>query len=377
MLYAGGRDAVRGPNFELGNNLLGSNDPVPEAPCARPLDQIHWCSFPEVREHPRVDIRPLSAADEDDAFLVGKASADAETPDIPFWSRGAFHGRIHHPWPGSTWEFYLARTDDGHPAGFLEIGLPQLDNVTTANVMLAVHPHHRRQGAGRALYTLAVDRARDLGRKHLIVPTVDSLPAGPAFATAMGAEAGLTETRSRLDVADFDALDLSAPVADGYRLVQWTNYTPDEYVDDVAYLDSRLNLDAPTGDLAWEAEKIDAARVRENEKTILSRNRTAYHCAAIHLASGRLVAWTMLTCHNDDDIRWQAWQQITIVDPGHRGHRLGLTIKIANLRYARRTRPELRAIDTFNASSNAPMLRVNEAMGFRRREIWTQWQATI
>ncbi|AGL21298.1 GNAT family N-acetyltransferase [Actinoplanes sp. N902-109] len=322
-----------------------------------------------------MDIKLLSVADEDDAYRINQAAAAAEAPDIPFWSRAAFDARVHQPWPGSLWEFFIARTDEGTPAGLLEIGFPQLENTSTSNIQLNVHPDHRRRGIGRALYAHAVERSRAHGRTFLIAPTVDSLPDGPAFATAMGAAPALAETRSRLDVADFDALELRAPVADGYRLAQWTDHTPDEYVHDVAYLDSRLNVDAPTGDLAWEAEKVDAERVRENEKSILSRNRTAYHSGAVHTATGRLVAWTLLTCPND--IRWQAWQQITIVDPEHRGHGLGLTVKIANLTYARSTRPELRAIDTFNASSNAPMLRVNQAMGFRARETWTQWQATI
>ncbi|MFI5932563.1 GNAT family N-acetyltransferase [Actinoplanes sp. NPDC051494] len=322
-----------------------------------------------------MDITPLSPTDEDAAYLVNQASAEADTPDIPYWSHAAFRARIHQPWPGHTCEHYIARAGDGHVAGVLELNFPTLDNLTLGHVQLAVHPSRRRQGLGRALYTLATERAHAHGRSHLIAPTVDRLPDGPAFATAMGATAGLAETRSRLDVADFDALGLTAPVADGYRLAHWTDHAPDEHVDDLAYLDSRLMTDAPNGDLAVEAEKIDATRFRQSEQAIVSRNRTSFNVAAIHTETGRAIAWTQLTCPND--IRWQAWQQITIVDPDHRGHGLGRTIKISNLSYARSARPDLQAIDTFNASANAAMLRVNDSLGFQRRETWTQWQATI
>ncbi|WP_306203948.1 GNAT family N-acetyltransferase [Actinoplanes sp. RD1] len=320
--------------------------------------------------HPRVHITPLTPADHDDAYAVARASAEHETPEIPFWSRAGFLGRIEAPWPGSTYEFFLARLDDGTPAGFLEAGFPE--SGTAVNLHLAVHPEHRRRGVGRALYALAVERARALGRKHLIAPAIDRLPDGPAFAAAMGAVPGLPEVRSRLDVPDAVA---APPVAAGYRLVQWVDHAPDEYVDDIAYLDSRLLADAPTGDLAWEPEKVDAARVREAEEAIVRRNRTAFHTGAVHVATDRLVAWTMITC--PDDVRWQAWQQITIVDPPHRGHGLGLTVKAANLAFTRADRPELRAVDTFNAAENAPMLAVNEALGYRRRETWVQWQATL
>ncbi|GAA2503859.1 GNAT family N-acetyltransferase [Winogradskya humida] len=322
-----------------------------------------------------MDISALSTADEEAVYLVAKASAEADTPDVPPWSRAAFLARIHDPWPGHNFEFHVAHDDDGQVAGYVELGLPQLDNLSNVNLQVTVHPDRRRKGIGRALYTLAVERARAHGRSHLIGPTVDRRPDGPAFATAMGARAGLAELRSRLDVADFDILNLDVPIADGYRLVQWTDHAPDDLIDDVALLDSSLMTEAPSGDLNWEAEKIDAARVRESEAAIVARNRTGYSSAAVHIGTGRLIAWTQITCPNDD--RWQAWQQITIVDPTHRGHGLGLTIKVANLRYARSTRPELRAIDTFNAADNAAMLRVNEAMGFQRRETWSQWQVTV
>ncbi|WP_305787556.1 GNAT family N-acetyltransferase [Symbioplanes lichenis] len=315
-------------------------------------------------------ISPLTPADHDDAYAVARASGEHETPDIPFWSRAGFLGRIEAQWPGLTYEFFLARLDDGTPAGYLEAAFPE--SGSAVNLHLAVHPGRRRRGVGRALYALAVERARALGRKHLIAAAVDRLPDGPAFAAAMGAAPGLPEIRSRLNVADAVA---APPVAEGYRLVQWTDHAPGEYVDDVAYLDSRLLADAPTGDLAWEPEQVDAARIRESEQAIIQRNRTAFHTGAVHEESDRLVAWTFLMC--PDDVRWQAWQQITLVDPPHRGHGLGLAVKAANLAYTRAARPELRAIDTFNAAENAPMLAVNEALGYRRCETWVQWQATL
>ena len=50
--------------------------------------------------------------------------------------------------------------------------------------------------------------------------------------------------------------------------------------------------------------------------------------------------------------------------PEHRGHRLGALLKVANLRQAVQHEPQLEAVHTWNADSNAPMLAVNVAMGF-------------
>jgi hypothetical protein len=73
----------------------------------------------------------------------------------------------------------------------------------------------------------------------------------------MGAAAGLVEVRSRLELTAAETRDTA--VAAGYRLVRWTDAAPEEFLDDLGELDSRLNLDAPVGDLAWEPQQVDAA----------------------------------------------------------------------------------------------------------------------
>jgi hypothetical protein len=150
---------------------------------------------------------------------------------------------------------------------------------------------------------------------------------------------------------------------------------PHPYIDHVAYLDSRFMADAPLGDLDWEPENVDAERVRQDEQRRLDQGVGRYHAGAVHEASDRLVAWTNLTGAHDSPTH--LWQNITIVDPPHRGHRLGMIVKLENLRRARAARPELTAIDTFNASSNEYMLSINRTMGFRPVDTWIQWQVTV
>lgn len=319
-------------------------------------------------------IEQLAPADADEAYPVIAAALPYDQPDVPPWSRRDFAGRLARPRAGHTFEGYLARTGDGSPAGFVELLFPQRDNTAAVFQVLNVHPAHRRRGVGRALLGVTTRRTRELGRRIVFDLTFGHRPDGAAFAAATGFQRGLSEARSRLDVADYDARRLSAPVAPGYRLVQWVDHAPDDLLDDLARLDSSFLDEAPTGDLDWEAERVDAARVRETEEAELARGRTCAHTGALD-ATGRLVAWTALSC--EDDNPWHAWQQITLVDPAHRGHGLGLTIKCANLSYARSLRPELSAVDTLNAETNVAMLRVNERMGFRKADVWTRWQLTM
>jgi len=313
-----------------------------------------------------------------DAYEIHRAAHEHANPDIPGMSREAFLAFLANPWPGYGNERYLGYLD-GAPVGFLELSMPYEDNLANVELELYVHPAARRRGVGRALLALAVERARAEGRRHLIASSGGRHPDGADFARSAGAVAALEEIRGRLDLRTVDQHRLDALFAEaqrhaaGYRLIQWTGVPPDEIIADVAYLDGRLNADAPVGDLSLEPQKMDADRVREDELSRARRGRTSFHTGALH--GERLVAWTAVA--GQDAVPRHAWQNVTLVDPPHRGHRLGLLIKLANLAHVRGLRPELEVIDTFNAAANTHMLRINREMGFRDAESVIQWQLTV
>ncbi|BCL14268.1 GNAT family N-acetyltransferase [Micromonospora sagamiensis] len=323
----------------------------------------------------------------DAAFQVAAAAQAVDLPDVPSPSHQVFESALRHPMPGRSLRMALATLDDV-PVGYLVLHLPQFENIENASLDLVVRPDRRRRGVGRALYEHAVRVLREQGRKRIISASVGPLPEGPdrpavgaGFAAALGAQPALGEVRRRLVVDRLDHAVLDALLADareratGYRTVTWQAEAPEEYVADVGHLESRLVLDSPTGDLVLEPERVDAERVRSIERVLTARGRASYHCGVVHEASGRLVAWTMIIvlptvpCHGD--------QQITIVDPAHRGRRLGLLAKIENLRYALAHEPELREVDTWNAADNRHMIAINEQLGFRPVDAWTNWQLDL
>ncbi|MEU9509027.1 GNAT family N-acetyltransferase [Micromonospora sp. NPDC048170] len=337
-----------------------------------------------------ITIAPLDAADQaaiDEVYRIGAAANEADLPDFPPFCRRHFEAALRHPMPGSLPLWALARVDGG-PAGYLALDLPQLDNTENATAEIVVHPGCRRRGVGRALHEHAVRLLRERGRKRVLAMAVSALPGGPArsgaagaFAASTGARPALAEVRRRLDTTRLDDEGLAASLAEarsraaGYRTVRWQGHTPEEYVADIAYLDGRLSTDAPLGDVQWEPERVDADRLRGADRALAARGRRRYHTAVRHEASGRLVAWSLLDVGATVD--WHAFQQITIVDPEHRGHRLGLLSKVENLRHLLAHEPAVRAIDTFNAAENAHMVRINEQLGFRPIDGWTDWQLTI
>ncbi|GGK29397.1 hypothetical protein GCM10010124_22700 [Pilimelia terevasa] len=366
-----------------------------------------------------LEITPAAPADDALYALYELDEAVDRGADLPLFTRPAHLAYHRHPPPAQEVRYGLARLD-GELVGYTTLLFPQRDNLRTVEVgTVAVHPEHRRRGIGRALADFAVAEARRRGRSTLIGASARALPGGPArdpaggaFARALGATCAQTEVRRRLDLTaapdaapaaaatrattapDSTAPDGLAPdgaIADGaapdgarggaragsagYSLVRWALRAPADCVDDVAYLDGRLLVDAPLGDLAWEPQRLDAARVRANEHRLAAALRRPYNVAARHDATGRLVAWTQILCADNAD--GHAWQQITIVDPAHRGHGLGLLVKVANLRYARAHEPGLRVVDTFNAAENGHMIAINERMGYRPLDAWENWQRTL
>jgi GNAT superfamily N-acetyltransferase len=334
-----------------------------------------------------IAVKPLDPADQEaveQAYQIVEAALAADVPDFPPVGRQRFLAELRHPWPGNAQEGVLA-TIGGVAAGYLTIELPQLDNLDNAEVDITVRPEFRRRGVGRVLYEHAQSVVRGLGRKRVMGMSVETLPggvtrdeAGGAFATAMGAKCALTDVRRRLDVTKVDDPDLGRQLAAaweraaGYSTIQWRAATPEEIIDDIAYLDGRLLTDAPMGELDWEAEKIDADRIRAIDAVVAARGRRRYHTALRHDESGKVVAFT--TIDFPGTVEWHAFQQITIVEPSHRGHRLGTVVKLENLRYTRMHEAGLRAIDTWNAGVNDHMISINEAMGFRPVDGWQNWQ---
>ncbi len=331
-----------------------------------------------------IDVRTVDPLDERmlaARYGVSRAALAHDLPDFPAPCPVRYGRTLRHPSTGTDVRSFLAYAD-GQPAAVATLWLTSLENTGNARLDLQTAPAYRRRGVGRALHAYAAGVARQRGRVRLLGDTVSALPggvpregSGGAFAAAMGAKEALSEVRRRLDLSTVDIPALAVPEAPGYSTVRWRDRAPGEYLADIGRLDGRLVTDAPQGDLVVEAPTIDADRIRGDEAACVARGERKYHTGIRHDASGALVAWTTLVF--EPTIPDHAWQHITIVDPAHRGHRLGIWSKLANLRYVLAYEPALRTVDTWNAAANTHMIAINEAIGFRAVDAFTQWQQAI
>jgi len=272
-----------------------------------------------------------------------------------------------------------------HVLGAAEQYFPLLDNLNQTFGQVCVRPEHRRRGIGSALVEHLVERTRAAGRSRLTVESLrllDRPDEASAFACRHGFVPALTDRRSDLDLpgpASLDALlaPLEAEVAgadpaSAYDLVTYQDAIPDQWQPGRALLEARMSLDAPVGDLELEPELWDTARIQESTRMLRDQGRHFVETIAVERATGQVAGFTMLVHHPDHDGIAHQWN--TLVLPDHRGRRLGMWIKAANLRALLKRFPEVRQVRTFNAEVNEPMLRVNRAMGFRAVAEMVEWQ---
>jgi GNAT superfamily N-acetyltransferase len=160
-----------------------------------------------------------------------------------------------------------------------------------------------------------------------------------------------------------------------YRTLAFVAPWPEEFLDDHCALLRVMSTDEPAGDGERQAEHWDEARLRENDELDAARGATMLAAVAQHIPSGRLVAMTELSVSEHSP--GEAWQQITVVHPDHRGHRLGLAVKLANLDLLAERAPDVHVVTTGNASVNAPMIAVNDMMGFEIFSEGAFWQKRL
>lgn len=259
-------------------------------------------------------------------------------------------------------------------AGMLDVSLT--DNLGRADIAVHTHPEHARNGFGTAMLRFLERAARDDGRTVCVAQT--SWPfaaddatgvgqAGPAFARKNGYRLALADIKRIVDLPlDAEVLDdLAARAAQrqgAYEIRSFAGPVPEDLVESWARLTATLIAEAPAGELSVEEERISVADVREAEEVLSRQGRLKFNVVALDRA-GDVVAFTEAVATRHEPDRCYQWG--TLVRPSDRGHRLGLALKVANLRHIQRELPDVRHVITYNAEGNDHMVAVNDALGFR------------
>lgn len=261
--------------------------------------------------------------------------------------------------------------EEGRAVGAASLALPLRDNVGLGEPQVYVRPAARRRGIGTTLLDVVEQTARERDRTSLLTfvsaAMETSATPGTLFAERHGFTHRLTEIRHVQrrpfpldDIAK--AAEAAKPYAAGYELISWRDHAPAEHVREYARLEGRLSTDAPFGEIEYEGEVWDESRIRTMERRQARAGRNIWATAVV-APDGRMAGFTQVVIANDSDR--DAIQDTTIVDPVHRGKRLGIILKAANFERILADRPAIQQVWTWNGDTNSHMVAINEIMGYR------------
>lgn len=230
-----------------------------------------------------------------------------------------------------------------------------------------VHPDRRGHGLGRELVRPTVAYSEDRARERYGV----GVPKGSQYGSIpvrAGMKAVYDERVSRLRTADLDHalmeswIEASVERAAGYELLFLPMPIPAEHRKRMIEVTEVMNT-APLEDLEEDPFHWDDELLRDVEERAALKGELIHTCVARERSTGDFVGFTTLVYQRLYPVVAQQWD--TGVDPRHRNLGLGRWLKAAMILQFLGEHPEVEIVETENAESNAPMLNINVAMGFK------------
>jgi GNAT superfamily N-acetyltransferase len=318
-----------------------------------------------------VEVRELDRSDESqlhDWWATGRAAMSTRPVDL--WSDWEIARYALPQVDRDNLTVFLGAYVDGVMVGSGLVVVPLTDNTHLGSVEVYVPPAHRRRGHGSALLdhgeALVVEAGRTTILGDVRVP-VDEENDDSRWAQARGYAVANVDGVKVVDLAAtadlLPALEAQAAERLGdYRLLWWTDPAPEEHLASLAAAMSRFLEEIPLGDLDLQPEAWTPERLRAHAARRAAQHRDQLMVVAL-APSGEVAGYTNLTIA--PHAPRLAGIEDTLVLPDHRGHRLGLAMKVLLHQQVRALHPGAELIATGNATTNRWMNDVNEQLGYQ------------
>lgn len=310
---------------------------------------------------------------------------------------------LHDPWERVV---LLGAYSGERLVGRAEVRLPLIVHTRAAHLLLTVDPEAETEGVGAELLAAAEQVAGGEARRQVSLqsehPGPEDLQGDGRIGSPTGAirtvdpdewlsasdgsgRLPMTNRQTRFaDRAGYrlrtvsDVSRLRVPLEQGqaqrldqdvaehegsadYRTHAWQDQAPEPWLDSLARLHARIPSDSFAAPEVWDPEPWDAQRVRRTEQLRQEGGDLSLMAVVEHIPSGELVGMTELVLPEPGS--GAALQDETVVLREHRGRRLGLRLKLENLRQLARVAPEVSSIYVWTHSGNTRMNWVNRRLG--------------
>jgi predicted N-acetyltransferase YhbS len=320
-------------------------------------------------------IRPVDPWDEDEMDTLQQQYVEAqraEVPDSRIFSRAESVAALRPPEGGYFYDAFVALEADEIIGQVWTMG-STTDNLHRAQLYAWVPPRSGRRGVGTALVRHGENHLRTArGRREVVTQTWLG-PDGKSGYRGFPERLGYTlnnvevERRQTLPLEEHVLAALEAEAAEhaaAYTLRTEVGPVSAELAQPFLDTYNLLHVEMPQGDLEVEVGRRTPAElaVQDDELKASGRQRVSVYAFD---ETGTVAAYTVAVTAPADGHDAAVDQWSTLVHPAHRGHRLGLAVKCALTRAIQERFPASAYVRTQNAEVNAPMVRINELLGFR------------
>lgn len=315
---------------------------------------------------------PLEATEETwDSVLTFIEDFDRELlPNDPPTPREIVRQAIIDPPPDRKSVSFLMYLKDGTLVGMSGCGWT-IEGTTNfeANkhvvwVDITIKKEYRRKGLGTVLFQRLV---QEIGPNHSVIQSWSSLESGHNFLQKLSFKKVMEGAQNRLYLEKVDWALMESWIAQGLEkapdvTLEMFEEVSENDIDSYTALFTETMNQQPFGEMEGrhvvtpELRRIAERRRREwgiNWHTLISRE-------------GNGVISGLTEFFYDPKESYQIKQNLTGVQERFRGRGLGKLLKAKMLFFMRETYPSVKFISTGNANDNAPMLAINNQMGFQK-----------
>jgi GNAT superfamily N-acetyltransferase len=246
-------------------------------------------------------------------------------------------------------------------------------------VQFDIHLLKKYQGMGigrrmlKNLYEFTISK-----NKSILVTSSDN-DNGKAFLKRIGAQMALSGVDNRLNLEEVDWKMVEKWEKDGRKRnpdvkIDFYKTIPDAIIEEYCNIYTEVTNQQPLGELDVGAIIFTPESYRNLEKMFADLNRTWITLVTTE-PTGKISGLTEIRYNPNREIFVS--QLMTGVKQEYRGRGLGKWLKAKMMLKIRDEFPQVKIITTGNANSNAPMLSINDRLGFKVYKETESAQITI
>jgi len=332
-----------------------------------------------------LDLPDVSEQKWDDLITILLENSQEANPGDPLVSRQTKKVELSsiRDWQDKV-EFWLAYDTEETLVALFGLAHPKPehpDYETNKNILwidLYVRQPYRRQGIATQILPTLIERATHYGAT--VIQNGTSIKHGWTYAEALGAQKALNERVSRMVMAETDWAMLDRWIDDGKKrnpdveIIRSERLPPEEDIEAFCDLVTQLDRTVPLEDAEEENYTLTVEELRKSNQRTIDRGNM-YVCLYAKDSDGALMGMTGM--FHAADIETISYVGLTGVLEKYQGRGLGKYLKALMSYDLRENFPKVEFVNTDNAESNAPMLSINERMGFKPHKSWIAYKITV